>query len=140
MTGFATTKIAAKKAFERAKLTPSDIDILEVHDCFTIAEIMAIEDMGFCKKGEGGKITLDGDTSRDGFIPVNMSGGLKSKGHPIGATGQSQLVELFKQLNGLAEKRQIKDANMGMSQNLGCLLYTSPSPRDRTRSRMPSSA
>ena len=119
LTGFATTKIAAKKAFERAKLAPSDIDILEVHDCFTIAEIMAIEDMGFCKKGEGGKITLDGDTSRDGLIPVNMSGGLKSKGHPIGATGQSQLVELFKQLNGLAEKRQIKDANMGMSQNLG---------------------
>ncbi len=98
-------KSLQKKAFERAKLTPSDIDILEVHDCFTIAEIMAIEDMGFCKKGEGGKITLDGDTSRDGLIPVNMSGGLKSKGHPIGATGQSQLVELFKQLNGLAEKK-----------------------------------
>ncbi|MHA2501349.1 MAG: thiolase domain-containing protein [Candidatus Kariarchaeaceae archaeon] len=119
LTGFTTTKVAARKAFERANLQPKDIDFLEVHDCFTIAEIMAIEDMGFFDKGMGGKVTLDGETSRDGHLPVNASGGLKAKGHPIGATGVSQAVEVFKQLTDRAGPRQLADVNIGMTQNLG---------------------
>jgi len=119
LTGFMTTKIAARTAFERAGLTPKDIDFLEVHDCFTIAEIMAIEDMGFYEKGEGGKAALNGETYRDGRLPVNVSGGLKAKGHPIGATGVSQVVEVFKQLSGLAHERQLDDVTYGMTQNLG---------------------
>jgi acetyl-CoA C-acetyltransferase len=118
-TGFATTKVAARKAFERANLQPKDIDFLEVHDCFTIAEIMAIEDMGFFEKGKGGQVTLDGETFRDGHLPVNASGGLKAKGHPIGATGVSQIVEVFGQLNNMCDKRQLSDVNIGMTQNLG---------------------
>ena len=119
LTGFMTTKVAARKTFEMAKLTPKDIDFAEVHDCFTIAEIMAIEDMGFFEKGKGGSVTLDGETARDGHFPVNNSGGLKAKGHPIGATGVSQVVETFKQLSGIAGKRQLDDVSLGMTQNLG---------------------
>lgn len=118
-TGFTTTKVAARKAFERANLQPKDIDFAEVHDCFTIAEIMAIEDMGFFEKGKGGQVTLDGETARDGHLPINVSGGLKAKGHPIGATGVSQIVEVFKQLNDMAGQRQLSDVNLGMTQNLG---------------------
>ncbi len=119
LTGFTTTKIAAKKAFKMANLEPKDIDFLEVHDCFTIAEIIAIEDMGFYEKGKGGRAALDGETARDGQLPVNNSGGLKAKGHPIGATGVSQIVEVFKQLNDMGGKRQLRDVNIGMTQNLG---------------------
>ncbi len=119
LTGFKTTQIAARNAFERAQLQPKDIDIVEVHDCFTIAEIMAIEDMGFFKKGEGGKVTLDGVTARDGQIPVNVSGGLKAKGHPIGASGVAQVVEITNQLRDRAGPRQVPDVNIGMTQNLG---------------------
>ncbi|MCY3410285.1 MAG: thiolase domain-containing protein [Candidatus Heimdallarchaeota archaeon] len=119
ITGFTTTKVAARKAYERANLKPTDIDFVEVHDCFTIAEIVALEDMGFFKKGEAGPAILAGDTYKDGAMPVNLSGGLKSKGHPIGATGVSQIVEVFKQLNDMAHNRQLKDANIGMTQNLG---------------------
>jgi len=119
LTGFMTTKVAARKAFDRASLQPKDIDFLEVHDCFTIAEIMAIEDMGFFEKGKGGQVTLDGETARDGHLPVNASGGLKAKGHPIGATGVSQIVEVAKQLSGNAESRQLNDVQYGMTQNLG---------------------
>jgi len=119
LTSFETTKVAARKAFDRAKLQPKDIDFLEVHDCFTIAEILAIEDMGFFEKGKGGPAALNGETTRDGRLPVNASGGLKAKGHPIGATGVSQIVEVFKQLTGLAGKRQLQDVNRGMTQNLG---------------------
>ncbi|MHA2168684.1 MAG: thiolase domain-containing protein [Candidatus Kariarchaeaceae archaeon] len=119
LTGFDTTKIAAKKAFKMADLTTKDIDFLEVHDCFTIAEIIAIEDMGFFEKGKGGQATLDGETMRDGHLPVNVDGGLKAKGHPIGATGVSQIVEVVKQLAGMADKRQLPDVTYGMTQNLG---------------------
>jgi len=77
---------ATKTAFEMAKITTKDIDFIEVHDCFTIAEVLALEDMGFCKKGKGGKFTLDGETALNSTISVNPSGGLKSKGHPVGAT------------------------------------------------------
>lgn len=121
-------KIAAKKAFEKTKLAPKDIDFAEVHDCFTIAEILAIEAIGFCEKGKGGKFTADGHTALNGEIPVNVSGGLKGKGHPVGATGIAQVVEAVLQLRGQAEKRQVKDAKIGLTHNVGgsgatCILH-----------------
>lgn len=118
-TSFATTKIASRDAYHMAGITHKEIDFVEIHDCFSIAEIMAIEDMGFFSKGMGGQATIDGDTARDGTIPVNNSGGLKARGHPIGATGVSQVVEIFKQLNDMADHRQLRDAQIGMCQNLG---------------------
>lgn len=119
LTSFNTTKIASREAYKMGDLTAKDIDFVEIHDCFSIAEIIAIEDMGFVKPGEGGKATINGVTARDGALPVNNSGGLKSRGHPIGATGVSQVVEIFKQLNDMGEKRQLQDLNIGMAQNLG---------------------
>ena len=113
------TKVAAKKAFEQAKLTPKDIDLAEVHDCFTIAEILAIEDIGFFKKGEGAKAAEKGLTALDGEIPINTSGGLKGCGHPVGATGIKQAVECVWQLRGQAHGRQIKDAEIAMTHNVG---------------------
>ncbi|MFH1834939.1 MAG: thiolase domain-containing protein [Methanobacteriota archaeon] len=110
---------AGKKAYEQAKVKLKDLDFAEVHDCFTIAEIMAIESLGFCKMGEGGKFTEDGNTARDGQIPVNASGGLKAKGHPVGATGIAQAVEATLQLRGEAGKRQIKGAEIGLTHNVG---------------------
>ncbi len=118
LTELAATKVAAKKAFEQAKLKPSDIDLAEAHDCFSCAEIFAIEDIGFFKKGEGGKATELGKTALDGEIPINASGGLKM-GHPVGATGVKQAVEIFTQLNGEAEKRQVKGAKIGLTHNVG---------------------
>lgn len=113
------TKVAAKKAYEKAGIKPKEIDIAEVHDCFTIAEILAIEDLGFFKKGEGGKASLEGKTSYDGDVIVNTSGGLKSTGHPVGATGIKQAVELTWQLRGDAGERQAKNINNGLSHNVG---------------------
>jgi len=110
---------AGKMAYEQAHLKPSDINIAEVHDCFTIAEICAIEDLGFVKKGEGGKAVENKITTIDGSLPVNTSGGLKSKGHPVGATGVAQIVEITKQLRGEADKRQVKDARIGLAHNVG---------------------
>lgn len=110
---------AGERAFKQAGLTPKDIDLVEVHDCFTIAEIMAIEDLGFFKKGEGGKATEEGLTAIDGELPVNTSGGLKSKGHPVGATGVAQVIEITLQLRGEAGERQVKDARIGMTHNVG---------------------
>ncbi|MEK6957748.1 MAG: thiolase domain-containing protein [archaeon] len=112
-------KIAGKQAYEQANLTPKDIDFAEVHDCFTIAEIMAIEALGFCKQGEGGKFTEQGNTKMDGSIPVNTSGGLKAKGHPVGATGVAQAIEAYQQLNNNAGKRQVKGAEIGLTHNIG---------------------
>jgi len=112
------TVTASKKAFKRANLLPKDIDIAEVHDCFTIAEICAIEDIGFFNKGEGGKAVENGDTERNSKLSVNTSGGLKACGHPVGATGVKQLVELTWQLRGQAEKRQV-DCEVGLAQNVG---------------------
>ncbi len=103
----------------RQKITPDDIDVAEVHDCFTIAEILAIEDLGFVKKGEGGKAIDEKITTLDGKIPVNTSGGLKAKGHPVGATGVSQIAEIVLQLRGEADKRQLKDAKIGLAHNVG---------------------
>ena len=110
---------ASKMAYKQAKLTPSDIDLAEVHDCFTIAEICAIEDLGFVEKGQGGKAVKNKITTLDGSLPVNTSGGLKSKGHPVGATGVAQIVEVVQQLKGEAEKRQVKDARFGLAHNVG---------------------
>ncbi|MFH1787863.1 MAG: thiolase domain-containing protein [Candidatus Altiarchaeota archaeon] len=110
---------AGKKAYAQAGIKPSDLDFAEVHDCFTIAEIMAIESLGFCEMGKGGKYTEDGNTALDGEIPVNTSGGLKSKGHPVGATGIAQAIEATYQLRGTADKRQIKDAKIGLTHNVG---------------------
>jgi len=110
---------AGKRAYEMAKMTTSDIDMVEVHDCFTIAEICAIEDLGFAKKGEGGIVTENGETAIGGRIPVNTSGGLKSCGHPVGATGVKQAVEIVEQLRGEAGKRQVDGAEVGMTHNVG---------------------
>ncbi len=110
---------AAEMAYKMAGVEPSDIDLAEVHDCFTIAEIMAIEDLGFCRKGEGGKLTEEGETALDGRMPINTSGGLKGKGHPVGATGIAQAVEMISQLRGEAGKRQVDGAEMGVIHNVG---------------------
>ena len=112
-------KIAGKQAYEQAGIKPNDVSFAEVHDCFTIAEIMAIESLGFCKLGEGGKFTEQGNTQLSGQIPINTSGGLKGKGHPVGATGVAQAIETYLQLNGEAGKRQVKDAEIGMTHNVG---------------------
>jgi len=116
---FDSTVHAAKTAYKQANIKPKDIDVAEVHDCFTIAEILAIEDLGFVKKGEGGKAIDNKITTLDGEIPVNTSGGLKAKGHPIGATGVAQIAEIVAQLQGKADKRQIKDAKIGLAHNIG---------------------
>jgi len=110
---------AANKAYKKAGIKPSDIDVAEVHDCFTIAEIMAIEDLGFVKKGEGGKAMDEGLTELKGEIPVNTSGGLKARGHPIGATGIAQANEIVLQLRQEAGERQVKDARIGLIHNVG---------------------
>ena len=115
----AATRVAAEKAYARAGITAKDVDVAEVHDCFTIAEIMAIEDLGFFKKGEGGKASLEGKTTFGGDVVVNTSGGLKSAGHPVGATGIKQAVEIAWQLRGDAGERQVKDAEIGLSHNVG---------------------
>jgi len=109
---------AARRAFRQAGLSQQDIDLIEVHDCFTIAELCAIEDLGFCAKGEAGKLTEEGVTAFDGDLPVNTSGGLKACGHPVGATGIKQIYEIVKQLRGEAGKRQV-EARIGMTHNVG---------------------
>ena len=100
---------------------PKDIQIAELHDCFTIAEIVALEDLGFYEKGKAAQAVKDGETKRDGKRPINTSGGLKSKGHPVGATGAAQAVEIFKQMRGRAERnRQVKfDVEKALTHNLG---------------------
>jgi len=113
------TVAAANWAYKMAKVTSKDINFAEVHDCFTIAEICAIEDLGFVKKGEGGKAAESGLTAIGGKIPINPSGGLKACGHPVGATGVKQAVEMVLQLRGEAGKRQIDGANIGLTHNVG---------------------
>jgi acetyl-CoA C-acetyltransferase len=113
------TVAAGKGAFRLAGLSTKDIDLVEVHDCFTIAEICAIEDLGFCRKGEAGKLTEEGVTALHGSLPVNTSGGLKACGHPVGATGIKQVFEIVQQLRGEAGKRQIEGAEIGMTHNVG---------------------
>ncbi len=115
----AASNKASKIAYDMAGVKPKDIDFAEVHDCFTIAELMAIESLGFCNIGEGGKFTENGETTLNGSKPINTSGGLKSKGHPVGATGIAQAIEAVLQLRGEADKRQIKDAKIGLTHNVG---------------------
>jgi acetyl-CoA C-acetyltransferase len=111
---------AAQKAYKLAGITPKDVNFAEVHDCFTIAEIVVSEDLGFFKKGCGGSAVEEGLTSLEqGKIPINTSGGLKSKGHPVGATGVAQVIECYEQLTGQAGKRQVKNAKIGLTQNMG---------------------
>jgi acetyl-CoA C-acetyltransferase len=111
---------AAKRAYAMAGVGPSDIDVAEVHDCFTITEILDIEDLGFVEKGKGGVASLDGETALTGRIPVNPSGGLLAKGHPIGATGIAQLTECWWQLRGDADERQVEIRNgYALQHNVG---------------------
>ncbi len=119
VTWLEATYQAGKKAYEMAGKGPDDIDVLEVHDCFTIAEICVMEALGIVEKGQAGRAVEEGLTSLEGKIPINASGGLKSKGHPVGATGVAQIVEIVKQLRGEAGDRQVKDASIGMTQNMG---------------------
>jgi acetyl-CoA C-acetyltransferase len=119
ITTIPSTVAAATQAYKMAGITAKDIDFAEVHDCFTIAELIDIEDLGFFKKGAGANAVREGATSRDGEIPINPSGGLKSKGHPIGATGIGQVVEVFEQLTGKAEQRTVWDAEVALTHNFG---------------------
>ena len=119
ITTLKATVEAGKRAYAMAGIIPEDVDLAEVHDCFTIAEICAMEDLGFVKKGEGGKAVEEGLTEINGKIPINPSGGLKSKGHPVGTTGIAQVVEVVTQLRGEAGERQVKNAKIGLTHNLG---------------------
>lgn len=119
ITWLEATYQAAKQAYAMADKKPHDIDIIEVHDCFTIAEICVLEALGIVEKGKSAMAAEEGITSLEGKIPVNTSGGLKAKGHPVGATGVAQVVEIVKQLRGEAGDRQIKEARTGMTQNMG---------------------
>jgi acetyl-CoA C-acetyltransferase len=114
-----STVHAARKAYKMAGLTPKDIDAVEVHDCFSINGLLAIEDLGFVEKGKAGSFVEDGMTEIYAQIPVNPSGGLKSRGHPLGATGIAQAAEIVWQLRGEAGKRQVKDIEVGMTHNIG---------------------
>ena len=119
LTSLSATILAAKTAYEMADVRPEQISLAEVHDCFTFAELMAYEDLGFCKPGEGGKLVESGQTRLGGLIPINTSGGLKAKGHPVGATGTAQAYEVYLQLTNQAGKRQVKDAKIGLTHNVG---------------------
>ena len=119
ITWLEATYQAAKQAYAMADKKPEDINIFEVHDCFTIAEICVMEALGIVEKGKGGDAVEQGLTSLEGKSPVNPSGGLKSKGHPVGATGVAQVVEIVKQLRGEADERQVKDVRVAMAQNMG---------------------
>jgi len=111
--------LAGARAFEMAGIGPDDVDVAEVHDCFSIAEICCLEALGLTPVGSGRHCARDGETALGGRIPVNTSGGLKSKGHPVGATGVAQAVELFGQLSGTCGHRQVPDAEFGLAQNMG---------------------
>ncbi|WP_247730596.1 thiolase domain-containing protein [Halovivax limisalsi] len=117
--GIPASRRAGEAAYEAAGIGPDDLDFAEVHDCFAIAELLAYEDLGFCERGEAGALIESGRTDRDGDLPVNTSGGLKAKGHPIGATGAGQAVEAFKQLTGAAGDRQLDDPVRGLTHNVG---------------------
>ena len=119
LTGLSSAQEAAKQAYKMAGVGPQDVNVAEVHDCFTISEILAYEDLGFAKPGEGPKLVRDKQTYVDGKIPVNVDGGLLSKGHPIGATGGSQMRTIFKQLRGEAGDIQVKNPKIGLVHNIG---------------------
>jgi acetyl-CoA C-acetyltransferase len=118
-TGLAVAQQASEQAYKMAGVTPKDIDVAEVHDCFTISEIMAYEDLGFAKPGEGKDLVKSRETYLEGSLPVNVDGGLLSKGHPIGATGGSQIRSIVLQLRGEAGEVQVKDPKIGLIHNIG---------------------
>jgi acetyl-CoA C-acetyltransferase len=111
--------MAARQAYEMAGITAKDIDFAEVHDCFTWTEISNTEDLGFCEKGQGGALVAEGRTRLDGDIPINPSGGLKSFGHPIGASGVRMIYECVQQLRGRGGERQVKNPSLGLAHNVG---------------------
>jgi acetyl-CoA C-acetyltransferase len=119
LTELNSTKVAARKAYEEAGLGPGKIEVAEVHDCFSINEIMSLEDLGFCEKGLGGRFVEEGRIARDGEIPVNTTGGLKAVGHPVGATGVRQLADLVMQLRGRYGPLQVKGCKTGLALNVG---------------------
>jgi acetyl-CoA C-acetyltransferase len=118
-TGLAVARQASEQAYKMAGVTPKNIDVAEVHDCFTISEILAYEDLGFAKPGEGRELISSKETYKEGSIPVNVDGGLLSKGHPIGATGGSQIRTIVLQLRGDAGEMQVKDPGVGLVHNIG---------------------
>jgi len=119
LTELNATKVAAKMAYEQAGLRPENIDFAEVHDCFSINEILAIEDLGFCEKGSGGKFVEDDKIARNGEKPINPTGGLKSIGHPVGATGVRQIADVVRQLRGDYGKLQVNKSDIGLALNIG---------------------
>jgi acetyl-CoA C-acetyltransferase len=119
ITTLRAVRTSSEKAYRMAGLGPRDIQFAEIHDCFTIAEIIAIEDLGFVEKGQGGPYTLAGKTCIQGELPINTSGGLKAKGHPVGATGVGQICDVVQQIRGEAGERQVSRNKIGLAQNLG---------------------
>ena len=119
LTTLAAVSASAEQAYKMAGKDPKDIDFAEVHDCFTIAEIIVSESLGLFERGKGGPAAESGETSLGGRTPINASGGLKSKGHPVGATGLAQIVEIAEQLRGESGERQLKKARVGLAQNMG---------------------
>ncbi len=119
LTTLRATRIAAEKAYKMAKIEPKDIDVMEVHDAFSILGVIHLEDLGFAKKGEGWKLVKEGEIEVDGKIPTNLFGGLKARGHPVGATGVYQIVEIVWQLRGEAGKSQVDGAEIGLAQSVG---------------------
>jgi acetyl-CoA C-acetyltransferase len=111
--------VAAERAFAQAGRKPADVSVAEIHDNFTISELIALEEIGLAKRGSAGQLTLDGATALGGAIPVNTGGGLKARGHPPGATGVAQAVEIVQQLRGTAGERQVKGATLGLLENHG---------------------
>jgi acetyl-CoA C-acetyltransferase len=119
ITTFPAVRAAAKQAYVKSGMRAADIEFAELHDCFTIAEIIATEDLGFVDRGQGGFFAAEGQTRRGGKMPVNASGGLKSKGHPVGATGVAQICDIVQQIRGEAGERQLARHSLGLAQNLG---------------------
>ena len=119
LTSLESACVAADQAYKMAGITPKDIDVAVVHDCFTIAELIAYEDLGFCGRGEAPMLIRDKETYLDGRLPVNLDGGLKAKGHPIGATGVAMTGEIVKQLRGECGEHQVKEGKIGLSHNVG---------------------
>jgi len=119
LTHFPATRSAAEQAYEQADIGPDDVDVAEVHDCFSITELITYEDLGFCEEGRGGEFVEAGRTELDGDVPVNPSGGLLSKGHPIGATGVAQIAELYHQLRGESGEVQVDSPEVGLQHNIG---------------------
>jgi acetyl-CoA C-acetyltransferase len=119
LTTIPSVGMAAAKAYEMAGIGPEDLDVVEAHDCFTISELVVTEELGLVEKGKSGQAVSDGVTRLGGRIPVNTSGGLKSKGHPVGASGVAQVIEITEQLRGEAGDRQVENARVGLTQNMG---------------------